>query len=87
MDDLVGLMALVQEPAATPNDKDALAAWKSVVALLDKPRARSYGRIFRDRKATAQRERAAPPPAMKKLSFCGLPETPAPTATARRRAP
>ena len=76
VDDLVGLLALIQEPAAT--ETDALAAWKSAMSLLDKPGAR-YGRIFRDRKATAQRERAAPPPAMKKLSFCGIAVAPAPT--------
>ncbi|HEY2743775.1 MAG TPA: hypothetical protein VGL86_04100, partial [Polyangia bacterium] len=77
VDDLVGLIALVPEPAAT----DAGAtAWKNVLALLDKPGAR-FGRIFRDRKATAQRERTSPPPAMKKLSFCGVPGTPATTTT------
>ena len=82
VDDLVGLMALVQEPSATdPSQKDAAAAWKSVLAQLDKPGAR-YGRIFRDRKATADRERAAPPPAMKKLSFCGIAAEVAPQAPA-----
>ncbi|HWE30434.1 MAG TPA: hypothetical protein VHB97_20650, partial [Polyangia bacterium] len=74
-DDLVGLLALVQEPG--PTEKDALAAWKGVLSPLDKPGSR-YGRIFRERKSTAQRERAAPPPAMKKVSFCGIAEAPAP---------
>jgi hypothetical protein len=73
-DDLVGLLALVQEPG--PTETDALAKWKATMSLIDKPGAR-FGRIFRDRKATAQRERGAPPPAMKKLSFCGIAETPA----------
>jgi hypothetical protein len=72
VDDLVGLLALVPEPEGT--DKEAAAAWKSVMAQLDKPASR-YGRIFRDRRATAQRERVAPPPAMKKVSFCGLAES------------
>jgi hypothetical protein len=74
VDELVGLMALVQEPA--PTETAALAAWKGALALFDKAGAH-YGKIFRDRKATAQRERAAPPPAMKKLSFCGVAEVPA----------
>ena len=76
-DDLVGLLALVQEPG--PTETEALAAWKATLSQIDKPGAR-FGRIFRDRKATAQRERAAPPPAMKKLSFCGIaePTTPPP---------
>lgn len=79
VDELVGLLALVQEPVATnANEKDAAAAWKNVLNLLDKPGAR-YGHIFRDRKATSQRERAAPPPAMKKLSFCGILEAATPT--------
>jgi hypothetical protein len=77
VDDLVGLLALVPEPAAT-GDAAATTAWKNVMSLLDKPGAR-YGRIFRDRKATADRERKSPPPAMRKLSFCGISETaPAP---------
>ena len=71
-DDLVGLLALVPEPAAS--ETQALGPWKATLALLDKPGSR-FGRIFRERKATAQHERAAPPPAMKKLSFCGIPET------------
>ncbi|MCU1281999.1 MAG: hypothetical protein JWM53_5545, partial [bacterium] len=72
VDDLVGLLALVTEPA--PTEKDAAAAWKNVMTLVDRPGAR-FGRIFRDRRATAVRERTAPPPAMKKLSFCGIAQT------------
>jgi hypothetical protein len=73
VDSLVGLLALVPEPG--PNETEATAAWKNVSALLDKPGAR-YGRIYRDRKATAAKERTNPPPAMKKLSFCGISEAP-----------
>ena len=69
VDDLVGLMALVPEPA--PAEKEAATAWRSAMALLDRPGTR-FGRIFRDRRATALRERMTPPPAMKKLSFCGI---------------
>jgi hypothetical protein len=71
VDDLVGLVALVPEPT----DPQAAGPWKAVMAQLDKPGAR-YGKIFRDRRTTAQRERQDPPWAMKKLSFCGVPETP-----------
>ncbi len=77
VDDLVGLLALVPEPG--PSEKEAAAAWKSALVLLDKPGTR-YARIFRDRKATAQRERTTPPPAMKKLSFCGIAESAPPAA-------
>ncbi|MCU1283270.1 MAG: hypothetical protein JWM53_6816 [bacterium] len=77
VDDVVGLLALVPDP--TPAEADALAAWKKVMALVEKPGSR-FGRIFHDRRATAVRERASPPPAMKKLSFCGVVDT-APAAT------
>ncbi len=72
VDDLAGLMALVPEPPAT--DKVASDAWRAVMTQLDKPGAR-YGRIFRERRATATRERQAPPPAMRKVSFCGTAAT------------
>jgi len=71
VNDLVGLLALTPDPA--PTDKVAQAAWQGLMNQLDKPGAR-YGRIFRERRATAQSERANPPPAMKKVSFCGVPE-------------
>jgi hypothetical protein len=76
IDDLVGLLALVPEPAAT--DTQASPPWKAVMQQLDKAGSR-YGKIFRDRRATAQRERQDPPWAMKKVTFCGVPETPAAT--------
>lgn len=75
LDDLVGLLALAPEPAAT--EKPAVDAYRALVAQLEKANAR-YGRVFRDRRSTASRERLDPPPAMKKVSFCGVPET-APT--------
>jgi len=71
-DDLVGLLALVQEPG--PNETEAAVAWKNAMNLIDKPGSKT-ARVFRDRKATAQRERANPPPAMKKIAFCGVPDT------------
>src|SRR6185312_16336081 len=69
--DLVGLLALVPEPT----DAQAAGPWKAVMQQIDKPGSR-YGKIFRDRRATAQRERQDPPWAMKKVTFCGVPETP-----------
>jgi len=76
VDGLVGLLALMQEPG--PTETEAAGPWKNAMNALDKPGSK-YGRLYRDRKATAQHERAAPPPAMKKLSFCGVAETaPAP---------
>lgn len=76
VDDLVGLVALAPEPAAS--DKDGQTAWRALLAEMDRPGAR-YGRIFRERRATAERERKSPPPAMRKVSFCGVAEGTAPS--------
>jgi hypothetical protein len=73
--DLVGLLALVPEPGANAKelgdagDPAAASAWRNLMAVLDKPGSR-LGRIFRERRAVAQRERLQPPPAMRKVSFC-----------------
>lgn len=77
IDDLVGMLALVPEPT----DKDALAKWKAVIASLDKVAGGRPGRVYRDRRAAAARERQDPPPAMRKISFCNASEatTPPPT--------
>lgn len=71
LDDVVGLLALAPDPPAA--NKTALAAWRGVMGELERPGSR-LGRIFRERRATAARERLAPPPAMKKISFCGAAE-------------
>lgn len=76
VDDVVGLVALTPDPPAT--DQKATDAWKALQNTLDKPGAR-FGRIFRERKATAARERTNPPPAMRKVSFCNAPEPTTPT--------
>jgi hypothetical protein len=70
VDDLVGLVALTPDPPAT--DAKATDAWKALMTTLDKPGTR-FGRIYRERKATAAHERTAPPPAMRKVSFCNAP--------------
>jgi hypothetical protein len=67
MEDVVGLLALVPEPT----DKDALAAWKATLAQLAKVQGSKMTRIYDERRAQAKRERTSPPPAMKRISFCG----------------
>jgi hypothetical protein len=64
VEDLVGLVALVPPPV----DAQALAAWKSLLAGLEKQG--HFGRLYQERRAIAQRDRAAPPPALKRLDFC-----------------
>src|SRR5262249_5452261 len=66
------LLAVIDEPpAGTP----AAAAWQKLVALLDKTEAIAH--TFRDRRATAARQRLAPPPAMRKLDLCVAAPAPA----------
>ncbi|HEY4184893.1 MAG TPA: hypothetical protein VGP07_07465 [Polyangia bacterium] len=79
LDDLVGLVALVPEPqapAATETDADrvrrmtaGVAAWKSMTAALEKA-GEKVNKAFIARRATIKRERANPPPMIKKVSFC-----------------
>jgi hypothetical protein len=76
--DLVGLLALVPEPVSAPTAEDydatAASAWRTLVNGLDKPGTK-FGRIFRDRRALATRERLVPPPAMRRVTFCSAPAT------------
>ena len=75
VEDLVGLLALVPEPPAT--DAAATAAWKKLVADLEHG-AEHLGRTYNARRAASARERANPPPMIRKVNFCGaaaLPDT------------
>jgi hypothetical protein len=67
LEDLAGLVALAPEPAAT--DAAATDAWKKMIAALDKA-GDKVQRSFTSRRAAAQRERANPPPMIKKVNFC-----------------
>ncbi len=67
VEDLVGLLALVPEPAAA--DAPAQAAWKKLAA--DLARAGEHLlHAFNTRRAASARERANPPPMIKKVNFC-----------------
>jgi hypothetical protein len=67
VEDLVGLIALVPEPAAT--DPKAQDAWKKMMAALPRGGERAQ-RTLATRKAASARERANPPPMIKKVNFC-----------------
>jgi len=79
LDDLLGLVALVPEPQApAPSDSDAdrvrrmtagVTGWKAMLATLDKAPDKA-ARAFSARRAAVKRERADPPPMIKKVSFC-----------------
>jgi hypothetical protein len=67
LDDLVGLVALSPDPPASA--PKAQAAWKALMDALAKADDR-YQRAFAARRASAKRERANPPPMIKKVNFC-----------------
>ena len=68
IEDLVGLIALVPEPAATADPK-AQDRWKKVIAALSRGGDRVQ-RALATRRAASARERANPPPMIKKVNFC-----------------
>jgi hypothetical protein len=67
LEDLVGLIALVPEPAAA--DAKAQDAWKKMMAAI--PHAgEKVQRTLATRRAASARERTNPPPMVKKVNFC-----------------
>ena len=67
VEDLAGLVALVPEP--DPKDAAAQAAWKGMQAALSHTNEKVQ-RAYGARRASAARERANPPPMIKKVNFC-----------------
>jgi hypothetical protein len=59
-------MALAPDPA--PTDPKGQAAWKGVTGTLAK--TERFQRVFANRRASAARERANPPPMIRKVNFC-----------------
>jgi len=77
LEDLVGLIALVPEPATT--DAKAQDAWKKMMAALPKGGDRVQ-KVLATRRAASARERANPPPMIKKVNFCNAAAAAFPTA-------
>jgi hypothetical protein len=67
LEDLAGLVALVPEPEAA--DAAGQASWKAMLAALAHA-PEKVRRAFDVRRASAARERANPPPMIKKVNFC-----------------
>jgi hypothetical protein len=67
IEDLVGLIALVPEPAAT--DAKAQDAWKKMMAAVPRGGEKAQHALT-TRRAASARERANPPPMIKKVNFC-----------------
>lgn len=79
LEDLVDLIALVPEPPAS--DATATSAWKKLFEQLDHGKEH-LSRTYSTRRAASARERGNPPPALKKVTFCGPDGTPPPAADA-----
>ena len=77
VEDLVGLVALVPEPAAA-SGAAAQAAWKQLTASFAHA-GEHYQRTFNTRRAASLRERASPPPMIKKVDFCNVAAAATPT--------
>jgi hypothetical protein len=77
VEDLVGLVALVPEPAAT-SGAAAQAAWKQLTASFARA-GEHYQRTFNTRRAASLRERASPPPMIRKVDFCNVAAAATPT--------
>jgi hypothetical protein len=79
LDDLLGLVALAPEPQPpAPTETDAerirrltasVTAWKNMLASIEKAGEKT-ARAFASRRAAVKRERADPPPMIRKVSFC-----------------
>jgi hypothetical protein len=69
VEDLVGLVAMTSDP----ENGDALAAWRSMLAAIQKA-GEHFEHAFVKRRAAVKRERANPPPMVKKISFCAAAE-------------
>jgi hypothetical protein len=71
LEDLAAMVALVPEPttSSTADFAAAAAAWKQMTEALEK-RGERFHKAFVNRLARTRRERANPPPMMKKQNFC-----------------
>ena len=76
VEDLVGLVALLPEPAAT--NAAAADGWKKTVGGLAHA-GEHLQRTFNARRGASAHERANPPPMIKKVNFCNATATAAPT--------
>jgi hypothetical protein len=80
IEDLVDLLALVPEPPAT--DAPASAAWKKLMTTMEHS-PEHLARTYNTRRAASARERANPPPMIRKVNFCGASALPDAAAGAK----
>jgi hypothetical protein len=75
IEEMIAIVAMAPDPAEGPSQ----AAWKAMLAAVQKAGER-YDRAFTKRRLAVKRERADPPPMVKRASFCGIAETADPAA-------
>ncbi len=76
LEDLVGAVAMVpevREAQADPSSELAARAWKSLMTSIETADPK-LARVFSIRRTTVKRERANPPPMIKRVDFCSAGE-------------
>lgn len=73
IDDLVRALAMTEDPPSDGSSPKAWQAWQDALAVAAKPGER-VERAFAKHRAAIRRERADPPPMIKRGSFCGAAE-------------
>ena len=75
----MGLIALVFDPATTADPK-AQDGWKKMMAALPQHGGDRAQKALTTRRAASARERANPPPMIKKVNFCNAAAAAFPTS-------
>jgi hypothetical protein len=70
LDDVLGLLALTQDPGFKPQDQAMRAAWEAALAKARDLMGVKYAQAFTERRASAQLTRKTPPLKYKKTIFC-----------------
>ena len=76
VEELIALAAMTPDPS----EGSSLTAWKSMLEAMQKT-SEHYDHSFAKHRLAVKRERANPPPMVKKASFCGVAETTASVGT------
>ena len=74
VDDLVELLAMTPDPPPTEPQGQPLTAWQKALASVQKTGEKQRPRLRQRHRTAIRRERADPPPMIKKGSFCGAAE-------------
>jgi hypothetical protein len=70
LDDVLGLMALTQDPNFQPESQALRASWEGALAGARDLMGVQYAKAFTERRASAQVTRKDPPAKLRKSMFC-----------------